>query len=301
MTMFLLGFLALALTLLFALAYLQLASHDSRRPFSADYLLLREPGHSLRLKITALDRAIIQQTLAALLGAVVPLMGLSSQWTGGPAAPSVPLAPWGFLLLLLVTLGLALAAITTYARRRRDLALGLFGERVVAEHLEPLKALGHRILHDLPCDEQPAGSTPRTSNIDHVVIGPAGIYAIETKTRRQSRARVGFMAHEIIYDGRALAFPWGEDQHGLEQARRNAEWLATFLEAALGRAIPVHPLLVFPGWSIIRKGAGPVHVLHPAELPDTLSPSPSTPPTLDPATREQIIHLLAQRCRETDP
>lgn len=189
--------------------------------------------------------------------------------------------------------------------RRRNTRLGLFGERIVAEHLEPLKASGHRVFHDVPAGDPPTShKTPY--NIDHVVVGPSGVFAIETKTRRQGRARVGFMAHEIIYDGRALAYPWGEDQHGLAQALRQAEWLAQFLQRELGRSIPVQPLLVFPGWTIIHKGRGAVSVLSPRELPAAIEPPPASGhtgfavPALDPATIDLVARQLEARCRDVE-
>jgi hypothetical protein len=132
-----------------------------------------------------------------------------------------------------------------------------------------------------------------------VVVGPAGVFAIETKTRRKGRARTGFMAHEIIYDGRALSYPWGEDTFGLDQARRQSEWLAGFLQQQLGRTVPVTPLLVFPGWFIIRKGLGPVNVLNPHELPAAIE-SRNAVPALDPAALDLISRQLEARCRDVE-
>jgi len=45
--------------------------------------------------------------------------------------------------------------------------------------------------------------------------------------RRKGRARGGFAEHEIIFDGQVLAYPWGEDRHGLQQAQRQAKCWAT--------------------------------------------------------------------------
>jgi hypothetical protein len=201
-----------------------------------------------------------------------------------------------FIVLIVAMARRSLAII----ERRRNTNLGYFGERIVAEHLEPLKAAGHRVLHDVPAGDAPAGSTTPPFNLDHVVIGPAGVFAIETKTRRKGRTRVGFMAHEIIYDGRALSYPWGEDRHGLDQALRQAEWLATHLERELGRPVPVRPLLVFPGWMIIRKAAGAVAVLNPRELPAAIMPSGSRPEALDSAIVDLIARQLEARCRDVE-
>lgn len=281
---------------------------QERAPFPESTRLLRSPGSSLERKIAALDEQIVYNLLIVIMlpaigvGAMLVanwLFGGGLGFSGGSGA---------LVVALLGTLGVS-NRVATLLDRRRNTRLGLFGERIVAEHLEPLKTSGHRVFHDLPAGDPPT-SHKNPYNIDHVVVGPAGVFAIETKTRRQSRSRVGVLAHEIIYDGRALAFPWGEDQHGLEQARRQADWLGEFLQRELGRPVPVHALLVFPGWAIIRKDAGasahPVNVLNPRELPaaiERLAPAGHTGfavPPLDPVLIDLIARQLEARCRDVE-
>ncbi len=299
------GYIALFLGIILLLVLLKRRSRQDRAPFPENTRLLRGPGESLQRKVAAideqLDSAFFTGLLAPLL-ALLTLLGLASWlkgWTGILAAIVGVIA---FAALVVLQARRVVALID----RRRNTVLGLFGERVVAEHLESLKLSGHRVFHDVPAGDPPAGSTTPPFNLDHVVVGPAGVFAIETKTRRKGRARVGFMAHEIIYDGRALAYPWGEDQHGLEQAARQSAWLAQYLQTQLGRPIPVHPLLVFPGWMIIRKGRGAVNVLNPKELPaDIERPAPSghtgaIAPALDPATIDLIARKLEARCRDVE-
>ena len=313
MIYYLYAFVLVFLALLAGVALLEVIAKDFRRPFPTEQKLLREAGHSLRQKLTKLDRQLARQLLTFVLIGVSPLMSLANKADSlarGPIETTLSRITLGILVAVVL---LAFYSAISYARQRRNLALGLFGERVVAEHLEPLKAAGHRVFHDLPADDTsltPSGSAkPKPFNIDHVVVGPAGVFAIETKTRRKGRARVGFMAHEIIYDGRALAYPWGEDRHGLEQARLQAEWLAAFLQRELGRPVLVHALLVFPGWSIIRKdgsAANPVNVLSPRELPAVVGGPPASGhtgfvvPPLDHAAIARISSLLEARCRDVE-
>jgi hypothetical protein len=76
--------------------------------------------------------------------------------------------------------GVALAAIVwRRARRRPDLrswawARGAAGERMTAESLAPLAQRGFVFLHD-------RALRGHGGNIDHVVIGPPGVFAVETK------------------------------------------------------------------------------------------------------------------------
>ena len=304
MSYYLFGFVLVFLAFSAGLIFLEVTAKDRRRPFSSRQKLLREPGHSLRQKITDLDRQLTRTFLSFSATGLVLLMLLANHGASyDPDPMSVVLDRLILGLLVVVVIAVSLAVVSSF-RRRRNLALGLFGERIVAEHLEPLKASGHRVFHDVPAEVPLTRFAKRPGNIDHVVVGPAGVFAIETKTRRQGRTRVGVMAHEIIYDGRALAFPWGEDRHGLEQAGRQAEWLAAFLENQLGRPVAVQPLLVFPGWTILRKDRGPVEVLSPDELPAFIGSPPASGhtgfavPAPDPASLGLVVRELEARCRD---
>ena len=54
----------------------------------------------------------------------------------------------------------------------RNLLLGARGELRVARELAPLESEGYRVIHDLDTGH---------GNIDHVIVGPTGVFAIETK------------------------------------------------------------------------------------------------------------------------
>jgi hypothetical protein len=296
---FALGYLLLFLGVLALLLVLRRRARQDRAPFPENTRLLRAPGESLRRKVAELDDKIDN---ALLVGLVVPVGALCAgflvarQFSGWTLVVVAALSVVVFALLIVRMAKRVIALV----ERWRNTSLGYFGERIVAEHLEPLKAAGHRVFHDVPAGEPPHGSNVPPFNIDHVVVGPNGVFAIETKTRRKGRARVGFMAHEIIYDGRALSYPWGEDQHGLEQALNQAEWLATYLQKQMGTTIPVRPLLVFPGWMIIRKDSGAVNVLNPRELPAAIGRGRAGATTLEPAFIDLVSRQLEALCRDVE-
>ena len=54
------------------------------------------------------------------------------------------------------------------------------GERVVAEHLNQLIAEGYTVFHDVPCGFKKGKKM--LFNIDHLLVGKKGIFAVETKT-----------------------------------------------------------------------------------------------------------------------
>lgn len=301
---FALGYLGLFAGVVGLLVFLRARARQDRAPFPDNTRLLRAPGESLQRRLVALEEQLLNLFILWLgLPAVGygALLYLVAQLRATHPGSAFALAALG-LAGLLAAFYFGVRRLIPLIDRLRNTRLGLFGERVVAESLEPLKASGHRVFHDVPARD---GAEGADATIDHVVVGPAGVFSIESKTRRKGRARVGFMAHEIIFDGDALAYPWGEDRHGLEQAHRQADWLARFVSDQTGLVVPVHALLVFPGWTILRKGKGAVHALGPRELPDSVLKPQSQPVngvagTLSPADIETIARELDARSRDVE-
>jgi len=263
-----------------------------RRPFPDNLKLLRGPGETQRRVLARLDENFVEQfffAMAVPAGVAALLLWMTTHLAGSWQVAGIAATMAGFLAVLLLAARYLVRKIQESSNRY----LGFFGERVVAEALEPLKAQGFRVFHDVPC-----GDARAPFNIDHVVVGPNGVFAIETKTRRKGRARGGFAEHEIIFDGQVLAYPWGEDRHGLEQAQRQAKWLGDWLAQLLGQWPPVNPILTFPGWMIIRRGAGPVNVLNPKEILTALLPHGV--PALSPSQIDLIARQLDARCRDVE-
>jgi hypothetical protein len=123
-------------------------------------------------------------------------------------------------------------------RRGRE---GLRAELFTAQELNRLIGSGCVVLHDLPADG---------FNIDHVVIGPRAVFAVETKSvRKPARSESG--AHfKVNYDGAVLRFPHSVGKASLAQAQRQADWLRRYLSQCLNTTVPVTPALALPGWWI---------------------------------------------------
>ena len=110
-------------------------------------------------------------------------------------------------------------------------------------------------------------------NVDHILIGPAGVFSIETKTwSKPSPSQPG-----ITFDGLALKVLGAEeDRKPIIQARAQARWLHAFLEESTGRQFKVHPVVLIPGWFIDSSAQRDrsVWVLEPKALPKWLKDDP---------------------------
>jgi hypothetical protein len=98
----------------------------------------------------------------------------------------------------------------------RDVFSAALGEARVAERLRRLSTSGEpwRVLHAIP-------ALPGEPEIDHLVVGPAGVFALDCATRDESAPGVVTRRPDA-------------------EARRTSE----LLSQALGRPIVVHPVLV---------------------------------------------------------
>jgi hypothetical protein len=121
-------------------------------------------------------------------------------------------------------------------RKAKDLKLGMRGERMVGQELEKLRPIGYEVFHDVVTD---------TGNIDHVLIGPGGVFTVETKARSKANgAVVEYRGDEILVAGHK------PDRDPLKQAKAQAAWVSALLEKGAGIKVRVKPVLLFPGWRI---------------------------------------------------
>jgi hypothetical protein len=149
------------------------------------------------------------------------------------------------------------------------------GERVVAEILDRARAHGCAVFHDLPSD---------FGNIDHVVVGPAGVFAIETKARTGAGTIEYRNENEIVFGDRLI------DQRALARARGSARAVQEKLQECFETKLPVTPLVVFVGeWRVHRHpGNFVVDVLAAHQLENYFD---RQQPQL---TRQEITEIAAQ-------
>jgi hypothetical protein len=126
--------------------------------------------------------------------------------------------------------------------RLRAIKAGIEGELATAQLLSPLLSEGWRLFHDIP---------HARGNIDHVLVGPNGIFAIESKYRSKRRSQKGKESAQVDYDGKRLRFASGSyETLPLEQAQAIGTELAKTLRGKLGHDVPVKSVVSLPGWFV---------------------------------------------------
>lgn len=141
-------------------------------------------------------------------------------------------------------LALFLYGLRDYVRHykaREQAKDGLLAERMTGMQLNRLAAQGCIVMHDLPCEG---------FNIDHVVIAPRGVYAVETKSFRKPKGSADDSHYKVGYNGKVLRFPDFIEKDAVAQAERQAQWLRRTLKEVLGDDSPVIPAVALPGWLI---------------------------------------------------
>jgi Nuclease-related domain len=226
-----------------------------RSPFTRK--MLRPPGESLRLRLIELDEKSNETFVQLFLAAYSPLV-----MAGFVALQGVRVS----VVVWIILIGVAIVASAFFAYRlgkllneRRRIRLGFEGERHVGEALNQLMLAGYRVFHDFLIADKPR----RIRNIDHIVIGPNGVFAVETKTRRKVK---GENASKVSVLENALQYPWGHDQRNLIQAREDAAWLAEWLSKMSDEPVTVGSILVLPGWFIDRRAKSAVTVMSGSEV-----------------------------------
>lgn len=168
---------------------------------------------------------------------------------------------------------IALYKILSSVKNIRNLRNGLLAEKVVGQYLEQFRMLGYQIFHDVP-----GQSGDQKFNLDHVIIGPKGIFTIETKyaRKRNGQSKIYYNGTDISIDG------YKPERNPVTQAKAQRSWLADNLKRGTGKNYSIRPVVVYPGWWIENKASGADEwVLNEKALPAFTKNSSGTLSTLD--------------------
>jgi len=220
---------------------------EKRSPIDAPPL--RSAGQSIEEEI---QRLIVDDywSWAMIAGCVIGIAIFETiKWYGG--YPPQPIVAWGFAIICCVFWAIKFSRLK---KKAKNLRLAKDGEKVVGEYLERFRADGYKIFHDV---------VGEGFNIDHVLIGPAGVFTIETKTiSKPAKGKA-----EIEYDGEKITVNgFQPDRDPIVQSKAQASWLKNLIKESTGKNVDVKPLVLYPGWYIrfpSRKVKQEVFVLNP--------------------------------------
>lgn len=220
---------------------------------------LRHPGQSLEEERRKLFEDKIETPFV--LALFFTLLAALEWWRSYSNRPPSPVF---FTIVAVLLVGFAAWRVWKIRPRIRALRQGIEGEKAVGQFLERLRESGYHVFHDL------IGSG---FNVDHILIGPAGVFTIETKTwSKPARGEA-----KIKFDGELLRISGREpERNPIVQARAQASWLKGLLAESTGRSFEVFPVVVFPGW-FIEQNEGSLRnmwVLEPKALPKFLENAP---------------------------
>jgi hypothetical protein len=170
---------------------------------------------------------------------------------------------------------------------RNKYRLGFEAELYTGMELNNLIKNNCKIYHDFPAEK---------FNIDHIVISPAGIFAIETKGRSKVKNEATNNRWKLEFDGEILKFPTWIEKAPIDQAKRQAAWLSSWLSKAVGESIKVRPVLAFPGWYITTTKPSEVAIYN-GKNPLFMAQGN---PQISEKLMTRIAHQIEQKCRDIE-
>ncbi|MFF6893079.1 nuclease-related domain-containing protein [Streptomyces microflavus] len=157
-------------------------------------------------------------------------------------------------------------------REIRNWALGLIGERTTGRRLNTLRRQGWRVLHSV--------QWPSKSDIDHLAIGPSGVFTINSKFRK---------GKAVWYGDHAITVNRSPTRY-IVVSEHEAQRTSRALSDRCGFFVPVRPVIAIVGAAKIsvKNATPPVLVVDGAKAHTLLS---GLAPVLPPERVEQIFSV----------
>ncbi len=196
-------------------------------------VISRQPGQSLLQKFYVDEFAKFTYTVGAAFGGITVVLLLAG------AAKFLPSAFWLMAMVLIPTLiSLVVWQYFRFQSASHNYILGIDGERLVADELRELERLGCHVVHDVP-------STRPGANVDHVVVGPPGVFVVETKTRTKKKdSKVKFDGATLTIDGQDHA------KEIREQVEACCTEIISDIRTMTGKTVAVRGVVLFPVWFV---------------------------------------------------
>lgn len=252
-----------------------------RPSFSQD--LLRSPGHSLLAELDLINEDLRRYCVFAVLSPVT-IFAVHLLLSYVTAADKN-----GVRLMVSIVGGLTLCVFSVYKivtllNERKSLRQSYADKSAVGRELEQLGRDGFHIYHDFPAER---------FTIDHIVVGPKGLFTVTTKTHSRPAAKNRMENAIVAYDGRMLYFPREADFRTIDMAGQQADWLSDWLGKTIGEPIAARAIIALPGWFVKRTSAEGMPVVNPQQFLSLFKHIKPRP--LSDAVIGRIIQQLSQR------
>lgn len=210
---------------------------------------LREPGETLRDQLH--DVVYGRILLLGIIG-ILALAAAVGEWLRWwLRTPPQPLIVSALAVLAIVVVAWRIARILPKARQ---IGLGYRGEQTVGHMLEQLRADGYHVFHDIPGNG---------FNVDHVIVGPGGVFVIETKARMKPLGDT-----KVIYDGDKVKVDGlAPDRDPIVQVQAAARQVRELIKQTAGLDAPIRPVVLFPGWFTRQPPRSEIWVLNETAFP----------------------------------
>ncbi|GAA1417229.1 NERD domain-containing protein [Streptomyces thermospinosisporus] len=153
---------------------------------------------------------------------------------------------------------------------------GLTGEKRVGAELDRLARHGWRVLHSIPLAND--------VDIDHLLIGPGGVFSINTKYHPKRSVWVGNDAVKVDH---------GKPRPYARKSRAEADRVSRVLGHYCAFPVPVEPVLVFAGVTDLKVVATQLGVrVYQERQVASLAPLSGV---LTPEQVEQVYHIARHR------
>lgn len=245
--------------------------------------LLRSPGETLRDEIYELTLDILMKVFLIPTSSILIYAIITTQF-----AANIERKFDLFTLVIYLLFGFGLIIylmqnVFKLLNKRNKLRMGYDCELAVGQELNNRMRDGFNVFHDFPADG---------FNIDHVLIGSTGVFAVETKGRAKNRVSENGN-WRLKFDGEKLIFPSWIETKPITQAVSQAQWLEEWINKTTGAPCKVQPVLAIPGWFIDRTSPSELKVYNGKNSSFLVKGKP----ILSPQQIQVISHQVEQKCR----
>ena len=276
------GILLLCLLVLLRLIHAHFRNKNRNRPAAVS--AFRFPGQTLRQRLNDLNQDAVYYTgnlvFVPFLICFIYTLQLHVETIRFTKANVVRIG----LLAILIS-GFILIKTLKTLNQRRLIRQGYECELAVGQALDRLGNAGYHVFHDFPADD---------FNIDHVIVGSKGVFAVETKAFSGAPSASPPRTGTVEYNGHVLFFSGGKDLKTIERARIQAAWLSEWLGSAVGEPIATRAIVALPGWTVKRTSADGIPVINPIQFPTLLEHI--QPRHLTDEKINRIVDRFEQKC-----